>query len=238
MALLAAARASWRGHVSLPLLYVLLTWCLFCIATPPSTMMAAAQGSAAATTGICTFNVWMTTTPAPGAVVYPPGTVSYERQNFTLPPEPFFLVHWYVAIVLILCAVCGFYILLALWVLYHFDLYAQHQAKKVVGDSYAVHGYFDLKSKGARRSRSGSARSHRGSSSDSSSSSSSSGSRSGRRSNTTASHVPASFDRYADDRSSYSSRESTSSPSPSESDDAVVEVNPLQRRARRRTHTH
>lgn len=178
--------------------------------TTPSATMVVAQGSASAVTGICSYTVWTTTLPPSGDahIVYPPGAVAYQQQNHPIPPANFFLYHWYVGIILILCAVCGFYILLALWVIHRFDFYAQHQAKKVVGASYATKGHFNLDGEdahgaplpttvlaGARAARS-------------------------RRPSLSFAHASS----YSDD-----SYDGESLSSPLEADDGVIEMNPLQR---------
>ncbi|CAG9569355.1 conserved hypothetical protein [Leishmania major strain Friedlin] len=178
--------------------------------TTPSAMMAVAQGSASAVTGICSYAVWVTTLPPSGGapIVYPPGAVAYQPQNHTIPPANFFLQHWYVPIILILCAVCGFYILLALWVIYRFDLHAQHQAKKVVGESYATKGYFNLDGEdghGAPLPTTALAGAH-----------------AARSRGLSLSSVQSSS--YSDD-----SYEDESLPSLSEADDSIIEMNPLQR---------
>ncbi|TPP54969.1 hypothetical protein CGC20_23185 [Leishmania donovani] len=203
------ACAPQRSNAALILLCLTAAWCVLCMTTPWATMVVA-QGSASAVTGICSYAVWTTTLPPSGDahIVYPPGAVEYQPQNHTIQPVNFFLHHWYVAIALILCAVCGFYTSLALSFIHHFDFYAQHQAMKVVGESYATKGYFNLDGEdahGAPRPTAALAGAH-----------------AARSRRLSLSSVQSSS--YSDD-----SYDGESLPSPSEADDGIIEMNPLQR---------
>ncbi|KAG5486462.1 hypothetical protein LSCM4_07394 [Leishmania orientalis] len=203
----ACTRAPQRSRGSLTLLLTAAAWCFLSMLTPSETM-AVAQGSASATTGNCSYTIWTPTPPPSEAppTVYPPGAVAYQRHNYTTPPESFFTSSWYVAIILILCSVCGLYLLLALLIICHFDLRAQHQAQKVVEESYATKGCFNLDGKGAHGER--------------------------MRATSSRGHSPSfvSSTSNNNDSSSYDDSSDGESPSlPSEADDTVIHVNPFQR---------
>lgn len=203
-------------------MFLLCAACLLCTLSLPSAItgvsLAAAQGSATATSSSqsCNLGTWMTT-PAPTVgfdVVYPENSVAYVRKNHTLPPETFFIAHWYVGIIIIVVAVGGFYILLGMWVCYHFEFCDQRKAKKVVEESYVTKGYFDIdryvdrgngSDPGAMEMEERSTRSR------------------------SRSFVPSgSYDGESYD-GSYSDDYDSSSGSPSDEDDGVVDMNPLRR---------
>ncbi|KAG5511312.1 hypothetical protein GH5_07561 [Leishmania sp. Ghana 2012 LV757] len=211
----ACTRAPQRSRGALTLLLMTAAWCFLSMLTPSETM-AVAQGSASATTGNCSYSIW---TPAPPPseappTVYPPGAVAYQRHNYTTPPESFFISSWYVAIIIILCSVCGLYLLLALLIIRHFDLRTQHQAQKVVEESYATKGYFNLDGKGAHGGR------VRASGFGEERATSSRGHSSSFVSSTSNNNDSSSYDDSSDSESSSLS---------SEADDTVIQVNPFQR---------
>ncbi|KPA74703.1 hypothetical protein ABB37_09021 [Leptomonas pyrrhocoris] len=120
-------------------------------------LFAAAQGSATASGSStqCSIATWITT-PAPtinGNVIYPNNSIPYVRHAYPLPPETFFIAHWYVGIIIIVLVVFGAYILLAMWVCYHFEFCDQRKAKKVVIESYMATGFFDIDRYVDRRAR-------------------------------------------------------------------------------------
>lgn len=204
---------------------LLVAWCLL---LSYSSVLVSAQGSASATTGVCNPGMFVPTLP-PWALlppVYPNGSIKYERTYRKVPPENFFIQHWYVPVILILCAVCGFYILLAMWILYYFQFYAQHQAQKVVEKSYVENGYFDLRGEREMTNTYGrEERQSRGTRSGGGSDGASS-----RGSSSAPAFVPSAA--YADGDSSYTSEsydDSDSTSTSSEDREAVVRVNPLRR---------
>jgi hypothetical protein len=188
--------------------------CLLCLSTSSGVRFAAAQGTASSGAKTCNLGVWMTT-PAPTVgfdVVYPNNSIAYVRHNYTLPPESFFIAHWYVGIIIIVVVVCGAYILLGLWVCYHFEFCDQRKAKKVVEESYVTKGYFDIDRYVDR--------------SDGYSGNTSSAAETEEWSNNTRSFVASgSYDDSYDN--SYSDDYGSSSPSASDEDDGVVAMNPL-----------
>lgn len=204
-------------------LSTLLLVCLagvLCLSASAPLFFAAAQGTASASSSskTCNLGVWMTTAaPTVGYdVVYPNNSIAYERHNYTLPPETFFIAHWYVGIIIIVVVVCGAYILLGLWVCYHFEFCDQRKAKKVVEESYVTKGYFDLDRYVDRNDRRGSGATEAAQEMEERSSRSRSFVASG-------SYDNESYDdSYSDD---YGSR----SPSGSDEDDGVVDMNPLRR---------
>ncbi|KAG5506916.1 hypothetical protein JIQ42_07635 [Leishmania sp. Namibia] len=207
VSIFACTRAPQRSRGALTLLLMAAAWCFLSMLTPSETM-AVAQGSASATTGNCSYTIWTPTPPPSEAppIVYPPGAVAYQRHNYTTPPESFFISRWYVAIILILCFVWGLYLLLALLIICHFDLRAQHQAQKVVEESYATKGYFNLDGKGAHSGR--------------------------MRATSSRGHSPSFVSSISNnnDSTSYDDSNDSESPSlPSEADDTVIQVNPFQR---------
>ncbi|KAG5485785.1 hypothetical protein LSCM1_07197 [Leishmania martiniquensis] len=208
----AGARTQQRCGVTLTLRCVTAAWCLLYMMTSRATM-AVAQGSASASTGTCSYTIWTPTHP-PAEVpptVYPPGAVAYQRQTHKAPPENFFISNWCVGVILILCAVCGFYILLAARILYHLDLYAQHQAQKVVAASYVTKGnfHFDGKDAHGKQLRASGLNEQRVS-----------GSRGG-----SPSFVPS----LSHSTGSSSYEDSSDSGSPTDDDDNIIQINPLQR---------
>ncbi|AIN95868.1 hypothetical protein LPMP_080590 [Leishmania panamensis] len=211
----ACTRASSRSRTAFTRLCLTALWCVLCMGMRRETM-AVAQGSASAETGTCSYTIW-TTTPPPlesAPVVYPPGALAYQPQNHTIPSESFFRSYWYVAITLILCVVCGFYILLAALIIYHFSFYAQQQAQKVVMMAYLTEGYFHLDGKEIHGGRT-QTRVRSGARAPSSCSSS-------------LSRQPS--DSYDHGNSPHDDRYGSVSPSSSlEADDTVTQMNPLQR---------
>ncbi|KPI90616.1 hypothetical protein ABL78_0212 [Leptomonas seymouri] len=204
----------------------LLILCLVCIlchshtfSSTPGVLFAAAQGSTTTGNGfrVCTFTNWMTTqAPTIGFdVVYPSNSIAYTRHNHPLPPEAFFIAHWYVGIIIIVLLVGGAYILLGLWMCYHFKFMDQRKAKAVVVKAYATKGFFDINRYLRRHGIKGGDAS-RGTEMQMSRSQSfvAGGPFDGESCN----------ESYSDD---YGSR----SPTPTDEDDGVIEMNPLQREA-------
>ena len=192
--------------------------CLQCFfsSSTSGALSVAAQGSASRGAGTCSPSVWMTTSaPTIGFdFVYPNNSISYVRHNYTLPPETFFIQHWYVGIIIIVVVVGGAYILLGMWVCYHFEYCDQRKAKKVVAESYVTKGYFDIDRYVDHRERRDSS-----GQSEMDERSSHSRSRSFGRSGT--------YD-YTSYDDSYSDDYGSASSSSSSSDDGMVYMNPLE----------
>ncbi|CAG9569356.1 hypothetical protein LMJF_08_0580 [Leishmania major strain Friedlin] len=155
------------------------------------------------------------TTPVPmdgTEVEFPSNSVVYQRVKHRLPAKSFFNTHWYTGIIIIVLVVLAAYMVLALWVCYHFEYSEQRKAKKVVAHAYVTNGFFDL-----GRGTTG-LRAQRGRRSSSNSSE--------RRTTVLNAHPSASRDEREETHIWHSGSDSTTT---SESDEYVVlHVNPLQ----------
>ncbi|AIN95869.1 hypothetical protein LPMP_080600 [Leishmania panamensis] len=121
-------------------------WCALCWLGSSAARAAVPRSFTLSLSSSAHAEVWMAASvPTSGPdVEFPPNSVVYEREKYSLPPKSFFSRNWYVGILIIVLVVLAAYTLLAVWVCYRLEYAEQRKAKKVVEQAYATNGFFDL----------------------------------------------------------------------------------------------